>query len=458
MSTHGDISLDYNYLLSEAVGTEQGLTVQEIEEGFPEIMQIQKGLQDLHRLGQLPFQELPYREEEAEQLIAEANRFRDRCDYIVVLGIGGSGLGPACLAQALARKELKRFFVVDNIDPIIWEEITEQINIKKTLLIVISKSGKTVETLAAFSYFRKKLIQALGETDFQKNVVIITDPDSGPLRQIAKQEKILSFAIPPGVGGRYSVLSPVGLFPAACIEIDIQSLLAGACRMDERCQGNDLWVNPVYLSGLLNFLMITLRKKTVRIAMPYTELLDAYTEWFCRLWGESLGKQKNLKGESVNLGQTPVRTMGATDQHSQLQLYLDGPKDKVITFLTVRETSGAIIPNSYDHIPEIQALEGKTVEFLMDIEHRATEEALRKAGVPSMTLTLPHLNADCLGQLFHLATMETVVTGELFNINPFNQPAVESIKNYIKGLLGIKGFEKYQKEIETSPKNKRYII
>jgi glucose-6-phosphate isomerase len=458
MTLHSDIQLDFNYMLAEKLDSEHGLTIEEIESTFPTAIEIQKALTDLFKLGQLPFQELPFETESAKQIRNAGEKIRSKFSNIVVLGIGGSGLGPACAYEFLKSSRNSRLFVVDNVDPSRWQDIEAAIELKNTFFIVISKSGKTVETLAAFAYFRDKLIHHLGKNNYRNNLAIITDPEAGPLRTIAREEDILSFGIPPGVGGRYSVLTPVGLFPAACVGLDIESLLAGARSMHERSLTQDLWINPPYISGILSFLAATKKGKNIRTLMPYSEKLETYTEWFSQLWAESIGKRNNLKGEEIFAGTTPARAMGATDQHSQLQLYLEGPRDKFITFYTVEDSTNQKIPESYSQCEEMKKLAGKNVSELLDIEYRATERALKNEGIPSMTLKLPHPDAATLGQLFYMAEVETVVTGELYNINPFDQPAVESIKKYIKALLGMPGFEKELKEIEGATKDERYII
>lgn len=468
MTSHTDLRFDFNYLLSEQLGSDTGLTVDAIEALIPTGTEIQTALQDLRKLGQLPFLELPYHESDAKRITEEGQRIYEEFDDIVLLGIGGSALGPACLHEFLTapphaplakpQRRPPRLFVIDNVDPWIWQKLADQLRLEKTLFIVISKSGKTVETLAAFAYFREKLICQVGENKYQDNFVIITDPDTGPLREIAREEKILNFSIPPGIGGRFSVLSSVGLFPAACVGLDIPALLAGARRMDERAQTADLWLNPPYLSAMFHYLYMTQKKKLIRTLMPYAESLETFSEWYCQLWAESLGKRQNLSGEPIFAGSTPVRAMGATDQHSQLQLYLDGPEDKIITFFTFAHLASETIPVSYPQYPEFKGFQEKSIHELLDIEYRATERALRNRGIPSMTCQLPQADATSLGGLLYFAELETVITGELFNINPFDQPAVEAIKKYIKGMLGMSGFEEQRKEIEGSPKNERYII
>lgn len=468
MSFHADLSLDFNYMLAGPLGADTGLTQQEIEASFPAASQIQKALNDLHHLGQLPFQDLPSQEEEAQQLLQHALKVRDTFHNIIVLGMGGSALGPACLYDFLTppfdrllpqnKRKRPSLYVIDNVDSRIWYQLSKSIDLDKTFFIVISKSGRTVETLAAFSYFREKIIEHRGATAYRDHFAIITDPEEGPLRAIADHENILSFDIPPGVGGRFSVLSPVGLFPAACVGIDILEVLRGAHHMHERSLETNLWINPTYLSGIIHYLAATQKNKTNRILMPYIEALESYTEWYAQLWAESLGKKETIEGQIIHAGTTPIRAMGATDQHSQLQLYLEGPQDKVVTFFTTSDTAPVALPVSYPQHPDFLGLHSREVGELLHIEYRATEQALRRKGVPSMTLHLPHLNESTLGQLFYFAEMETVVAGELYNINPFDQPAVESIKRYIKALLGMDGYEQDRQEIESSGKEARYII
>jgi len=455
-------------MLAEPLGSDAGLSSQDIEATFPAASQVQKALDDLHRLGQLPFQDLPFQEEEAEQLLKKGQKISESFEDIVVLGIGGSALGPACLYDFLTppfdhllptgKRKRPRLFVMDNVDGRVWHQLSEVINLDKAFFVVISKSGRTVETLAAFAYFREKLIEKRGATAYRQHFAIITDPQEGPLRAIAEHENILSFEIPPGVGGRYSVLSPVGLFPAACVGIDIREVLHGARHMHERSRETNLWINPAYLSGIIHYLASTQKNKSNRVLMPYSEALDSCTEWYAQLWAESLGKKKTIDAKTIHAGTTPIRAMGATDQHSQLQLYLEGPQDKVVTFFTTSDTAPVALPVAYPQHPDFLGLHSREVGELLNIEYRATEQALRRKGVPSMTLQLPHLNESTLGQLFYFAEMETVVTGQLYSINPFNQPAVETIKTYIKALLGFDGFETERTEIEATGKDKRYII
>ena len=263
MSFHSELSFDFNYMLQGPLGSKRGLDSAEIEALFPAAQQIQKALNDLHHLGQLPLQDLPYQEEQARQMEEAGRNIQAEFEDIVILGIGGSALGPRCLYDflkppysQLRRKSESgqpRLFVIDNVDSLVWEGLLDVIDLEKTLFIVTSKSGQTVETLASFCYFRTKLINKRGATGWRSHFIFVTDPEAGPLRNIAEQEKISSYEIPPGLGGRYSVLSPVGLLAAAACGLDIQALLQGARHMHERSQGLDMWINPPYLAAILNF-------------------------------------------------------------------------------------------------------------------------------------------------------------------------------------------------------------
>ena len=467
MTAHPDIHFDFNFMMADHLGPEVGLTPEHIENLSPALAEIQKGLRDLNKLGQLPFLDLPYQEAEARRLQQAASEIRTTMTDVLVLGIGGSALGLACLEQALLplyyqlhapKKGSPRLWIVDNVDPAEWSEIRQHLSWKTTFIIVISKSGTTTETLAAYLYFLQEMKQAIGD-QYRKHVAVITDPHLGPLRQLATDEKLLSFNIHPGIGGRYSVLTSVGLFPSACVGIDIEALLAGARRMIQRCSQNDSWMNPALLSATLHFLYHREKGRTLRVLMAYSEQLTRYEDWFLQLWAESLGKRYNLKGEEVLNGSTPLKAVGTTDQHSLLQLLLEGPQDKVINLIGIEKNeSDMVLPTLYAHASELTFPPQLTAGQLITIEREATALALKEKGRPNMTVILPEISAYTLGQLLLWSELETVVCGELFNVNPFDQPGVESIKNYVRGALGKKGYEKYAQELKRTEKKKKYIL
>jgi glucose-6-phosphate isomerase len=203
------------------------------------------------------------------------------------------------------------------------------------------------------------------------------------------------------------------------------------------------------------------RRKSMVVLMAYCERLAATADWFCQLWAESLGKAKAVDGRTVEWGQTPVRALGAADQHSQLQLYVEGPRDKVVVFLRVEDHGGNVdLPTTYQDLEGVGYLGGHSLGELLNAEQRATELALAKRGRPSITVTLPAVNAFTLGQVLYLLEMATVATGALANVDPFGQPGVEEGKRLAYGLMGRGGFEARREEVEAwlARKDARYIL
>ncbi len=364
----------------------------------------------------------------------------------VVLGIGGSALGAKALQQALAPETIPgaakpgkvRVRILDNVDPDTLLPVLNSLDPRKTLVNVVSKSGTTVETAAQFLLLAKKFRAVLGKK-WKDHFVLTTDPEKGELRRLAREENVLTLDVPPNVGGRYSVLSAVGLFPAAVMGIDGKKILAGAASMKERCQAEDLLRNPAYFFAAAHVLLAK-RGMNVNILFPYSERLEFLARWFCQLWGESLGKKKG----SERVGLTPIVALGTTDQHSQLQLYLDGPRDKVITALSVEshQTDTAItasLPGAKESGTNF--LHGKKLGALFDAERDATKAALARNGVPLLDLRIPAISEHALGELFFFFEVATAFAGLLLEIDPLDQPAVEEGKRLAAALLGKKGGE-----------------
>jgi glucose-6-phosphate isomerase len=445
MIHRSDLLLDFNNMMSEMIGS-TGIEKGEIDSLKAQIQQIFDGLSDLRRLGQMPYRDLPYHEDIALRLIQKAKEVQERFDTILLLGIGGSALGGRFLAESLASRKKPNLIICDHLDASRWKGIVDRVDFQKTFLVVVSKSGRTLETLAAFLFFRERFRERLGEKS-KNHLLIITDPREGPLRKIANEEGIDSFEIPPGVGGRFSVLTPAGLFPVACVGGDIQELLAGACRMDERCQTSDPWFNPALMSAVLHYLLDGERGRRMRVVMPYGERLRHFAAWFAQLWAESLGKRMSLKGKEIFAGTTPLAAVGPQDQHSQLQLYLEGPHDKTITIIAgEKEGEDLTLPTDFQEMSE---LKGRSLNELLRAERTATVKALSEAGRPNQTILLREINPYTIGQLLYMAEVETVFAGELYNVNPFDQPAVELIKRNIRDCLSGKMTEK---------KNRSYLI
>ena len=418
----------------------------------------------------LAWTELAYNQDSIiEEIIKFAKETASRFDNFVVLGIGGSALGPIAIQQALnhmkdndlPQEERKgpKFFVEDNVDPERMMALLDVIDIKKTCFNVISKSGSTSETMSQYLIVEKLLKEALGDK-WNQNVVATTDHTKGNLIKIAKKEGIKTFYIPDGVGGRFSEICPVGLLPAAVCGIDIKEMLAGAAYMDEISKEKDLYKNPAHMAGLLMYIAMEQKGKNIQVVMPYADSLKYMADWHAQLWAESLGKKLSQDGKVVHVGQTPVKALGVTDQHSQMQLYAEGPFDKVITFIGVDNyRTEYTIPHGCEDIPDVAFLGGHTLNKLIQSELDATEYALTVQGKLNQRIMLPEVNAFTIGQLMYFFMMQTAVAGELLNIDAFDQPGVEAGKNATYALLGKKGYDEMKAKLDSRPpKNADFII
>lgn len=441
------IKIDYTAVMAETIGERDGVLREELLSFKHFIVEIHSRIQK-EKSKKFYFTKLPY--QDVSDIIEYAKYIRQEFDYFVLIGIGGSSLGAQMLFESLTWLNhntfgFPKFYVLDNVDPEKFEAIMEKIEIEKTCFNVITKSGSTVETIANFSLVLDILKQTVGE-DYKRHLVFTTDPERGFLRKFGTEHGIKMFDIPPPVGGRFSVLSPVGLLPAAVVGIDIHSLLEGAKKMDLICSIEEhVEHNPAYLIAILHYLANMRRGKSIAVMMPYTERLSAFVDWWRQLWAESLGKD--------GLGQTPVKALGTVDQHSQIQLYRDGPRDKIITFIQVENFERDLkIP---DDIPEeISYLKGHTLGEIMNKELLGTKAALIKSKIPNLTITLDEINPYNIGMLIYMYELATGFSGYLYKINPFDQPAVEEGKNFTYALMGREGFEHKLEEFKELYKEK----
>lgn len=460
------IRVDFNYMMADYLD-EEGIPKEQIEQYGQQIAIAVQGMKD--RRSDMKWRELPYNQQEVVQdILKTARQIRDNYEYFVVLGIGGSALGPIAVHQALNHmhyndlpKETRKgpkIFVEDNVDPERMQALLDVIDLDKTCFNVITKSGSTSETMAQLLIVSSLLKKELGEK-WTEHIVATTDHSKGNLIKIAKENNLKTFYVPDGVGGRFSELSPVGLLAAAVCGIDIEALLAGAAYMDTMCAEDDIWKNGAYMLGLLQVISMQ-NGKNISVMMPYADSLKYMSDWYAQLWAESLGKTYDRAGKVVNCGQTPVKALGVTDQHSQVQLYAEGPYDKVVTFLVVdRYRCTFKITEEYEDIPDVSFLGGHTLNELIQAEQRATEYALLQAKRLNNTIALPEVNAFTIGQLLYFLEVQTAFAGELLNINAFDQPGVEAGKQATYALLGKRGFDEKRKEIADQPqRNKQYII
>ena len=440
------LELNFAYMVDEVLGI-KGISLRDIEAVKSRILEIHPRLSD-RKWKELEFLDLP--EGDISEVKKYAREIVGNSDYFLVFGIGGSALGPKVILQALSPfhnlVKSPKVFLYDNVDPGTLDSILSLVDLKKTTINVISKSGTTPETAASFMILWDKMNKLFGDNAAER-FIATTDPASGPLRQIAAETGMRTLPISAGVRGRFSVLSPVGLLLSEVIGIDSGDLLKGADDMRKRCLDPELWMNPAYMFGTLLYLMNTLEKRTITVMAPYADNLKTLSEWFCQLWAESLGK--------LEKGMTPYPSVGATDQHSQLQLWMEGPEDKVVVFIRVGNYGADFtIPHVFQAKEDLNYLSGHTLSGLINAEEESCETALAKAGRPNMTIKIPSIDAYHLGQLFCFFEIATAFTGLLMNINPFNQPGVEAGKNYAYGMMGRKGFENQRAEVEGARERK----
>jgi len=459
------IKLDVNNMFAEMIGKKHGFTRKEVE-GLREVV---NQAHQIIKETEPGFMKLPFEQSEVAEEIKElARELIGKIENFVVLGIGGSALGNIALQTGLnnpyynydskVRNGYPRLFVEDNVDPVRFQSLFAVIDLEKTVFNVITKSGGTAETMSQFLIARQAIADRLGEDKVAEHFIATTSESSGYLLEIARREGFRTFYIPENVGGRFSVLSPVGLLSAACCGIDIDELLAGAAHMAERCQTAEIWQNPAYLNGVLQCLAY-LNGKPLSVMMPYSHLLKDLADWYRQLWAESLGKEVNRDGEVVNVGPTPVKALGTTDQHSQAQLYMEGPFDKVVTFIEVENYGvNVAVPELYPDIKGVSYLGGQTLNELIQTEKKATELALTRRERLNTTIILPEVNEFTMGQLIYMLELQTSLLGEFFNINAFNQPGVELSKDYTYGVMGREGYAEKKEEYFNRPDKDHNLI
>ncbi len=467
------LSLNIANCFADRIGSTHGLTRAGFDAAQGRMADLTDRLAAMNKAGETRWRSLchdPLRSEHlaaVRRIVADTNaHFESRskvkcCKHLIVLGIGGSALGNIALQAALkehvhnltpcTHRVGPRLYVLDNVDPHFVGDLMRHLEIKDpglthTAVNVISKSGETAETAAQFMIFRDWLKSNLGDA-YRKHIIAITDPSRGTMRSIVDDEGYATLPVPDGVGGRFSVLSPVGLFSAAMCGIDIDALLAGAAAMDRRCQSRSLNDNPAATLAWL-LMEFTTRGKGNHVMMPYCNALYSLADWYRQLWAESLGKRLDLAGREVFAGPTPIKALGTTDQHSQVQLYREGPNDKVFAFVDLARWERDVPIPSTLNVDAISYLHGHTLGQLIAAEKRATEYALVESERPNVTITLPSLSAEHVGAFIQLWEVITAYAGLILNINAYDQPAVETGKIATFGLMGRAGFEQWRSKVE----------
>ena len=394
-------------------GLPKDLPIPPLEQAFSRFQNIAQGAES-------GFFQLPSQSKYLELCEQIHQRFR-HCKNFLHLGVGGSSLGPEMLIAALAPPSSPRFEFINNVDADVLNRQLRDIDWKESLFYVVSKSGNTPETLASLAAIRC----LMGLHFSPEHFLIATEPDGGKLGRWADETGIARLDLPPQVGGRYSVLTPVGLLPALFAGLDGRKLLAGADALIPRLLAplphNDLMRAASALIALKNCGV------SQTVFMPYSGRLRQLGFWFVQLWAESLGKRLNRKRETVNTGLTPIPAWGTTDQHGQMQLFMEGPKDKLILLVEVSS-----FDTDFDMEHFLPEFEGRTFSQLMGVQLNATKKALTHAGRPWLCLSIDRINESNLGALILFLESLTVATACLLDINPFDQPGVEKGKEYAR--------------------------
>jgi len=456
---HSEIRLYYKNVIADIIGDEHGISPEQFRKLAEKTSPLILKLNEERKNRKTPYRDLPFNTKISQQVKELATQLNDGCENLVVLGIGGSALGNIALQTALNpymynidenQRTGPRLFVFDNVDPPQFVSFLEWLGdgLEKTIFNVVSKSGRTSETAAQFMIIRQLLLDKLGPESLREHIIATTDAEQGTLRKIADDSNLRCLEVPDGVGGRFSVISAVGLFSAVMCGIDIDSLLAGARDMDKRVSCEDFYKNPAAVNAAINYHFYNEGKK-ISVMMPYSYALKDLTDWYRQLWAESLGKKEDLTGNEIFIGPTPVKALGTTDQHSQVQLYREGPNDKLFTFLQVKNFDKDLkIGPAPDCAPELDFLAGKDLSILLNNEKKATEYALIESNRPCLTVLFEKVDAYSVGQFIYLFEVTTSLTGALFNINPYDQPAVELGKEATFALMGKTDYEDLARQIE----------
>ena len=445
------IQLYWKNATADVVGDEHGITSTDLANVEGPITDAHTAVMEQVAAGQLGYAALPTHPEYAAQVKALAEQYRPTTTDMIVLGIGGSALGNVAVQAALnpatynllsdRKRGGPRLFVLDNVDPAMVGDTLKLLGrrAKTTLVNVISKSGETAETASQFMILREMLRDKLG-AGFADRIVATTDTEKGTLHDIAAADGYKTLAVPGDVGGRFSVLSPVGLFSAAMCGIDIDAMLAGAAAMKQRVAEPDWTKNPACLLAAVKYLMFAVKNKPMHVMMPYSNRLYMLADWYRQLWAESLGKRVDRSGEEIFTGPTPLKALGTTDQHSQVQLYREGPNDKLTVFLEVAKHPREVrVPDVFGEIPGLTYLRKAKLGKLLNAEKAATEYAMAYSKRPSVTLRFDAITPGTIGEFFYLYESVTSLVGELLDINAYDQPAVELGKLATFALMGRDG-------------------
>lgn len=448
-----NISIDISLCHANKISQTHGFTDNELQELDTLIKQYHKSILQEREEKKYGFFELYKDKTTREKIKNISSEFLNRgIENLVILGIGGSALGITALNTALnapyynllsqeERKGYPRLFVMDNIDPITFKRMMKLCPPHNTLYNAISKSGETAETMCQLLIILQELEKTLGHEKIKEHLVITTSPrgkdaPKSLLHPVADKYGITQFEIPLNVGGRFSVFSPVGLFPSAMLGFDVEALAEGCAEMDTLCSKESVQENPAYQFAGIHYILDKNKGKKISVMMPYSDRLKDIADWYCQLWAESLGKKEDIHGNTIFNGQTPVKALGATDQHSQIQLYREGPNDKIINLISVENAGEKLpVPDMLDEIQELEYIRGQSMNDLLFAEFQGTKDALTLSQRPVIHIQMKEISEFSVAQLLYMLEVATAMAGKLYKVNAFNQPGVEEGKKIARQLM-----------------------
>jgi glucose-6-phosphate isomerase len=444
---------DASGLEPSVIGEARGVSEGNRSQLRPRLLKAHQRIRAAHERGELGFIDCP--DYDPVELVAwakdkRARGFREQ----VVIGIGGSSLGARAIYEAMDYEAMNdespgsessglRTHFTENVDPVGVARLFDRLELAHTLFVVVTKSGSTVETMSKFWFAWERVIEEVGEEKAGEHFVAITGPENDGLRALAAKYGFDAFEVPVNVGGRFSVLTPVGLVPLALAGYDVGGLLDGAFTARDCACLADMDKNVVLQASADIFALYTRGVDQV-VMMSYSDQLLAIADWFRQLWAESLGKARDRAGNLVQVGMTPIKALGVIDQHSQAQLYVEGPNNKFVVFLEVANFGREVTIPTRPGLPEsLKHLAGKKLSDILSAELQGTRRALQEAQRPTSTWRFDAVQPEDLGAFIFSWEFITAVMGEMLDIDAFDQPGVELGKKLAHGLLGRQGFEKW---------------
>ena len=439
------IIVDYSFALKQMAKEKEKVSISTFRKHASLVYKAIDTLADLRSKGTVGFTNLHLNTTGIEHTKKICNEAISWADTLVVVGIGGSSLGNKCVHMALNQncgyfkgkgaRRSKRVFILDNLCSSDVATLLSNLDMNKSLFNIISKSGTTMESIANFLVIYNQ-VQKQKKSDFHKHFIFTTTDGKGDLYNFSKETGITLLEIPENVGGRYSVLSPVGLFSALFAGLNIDELIEGSRFASEYCWEKSLEKNPAAVAALLYYLYFQIKVKNTNVFWAYSSALEGLCQWFCQLWAESLGKIQIKGNNKTHIGQTPLSVIGPRDQHSLWQLFVVGPDDKFYSLLKIRHyPADMLITGDVPHYDSFATLQGSSMNNVVVSEQRAIEFVLAQRGRPYVSYEIETINEFQLGQLLYLLEFITALTGIMLEINPFDQPGVEDGKKMTYALL-----------------------